>query len=142
MAIFIAQAEVITVGGVDLSDHATSITVEGTADEVDVTTFQGNGYRSFLIGMKDASITVNFLNDFAAGEVDATLFPLWGSNTPFVVKARPTNAAVSSTNPEYVLTQAVMPNYTPLTGSVGERSETEVVFRLAPGGILDRDVTP
>ena len=47
MAIFIVQAEVITVSGTDLSDHAEGSTVEATADEVDVTTMGGNGFRSF-----------------------------------------------------------------------------------------------
>lgn len=142
MAKFIIQTTTVTVGGVDLSDHAQSVVVEGTADEVDVSAMTGNGFREFLLGLKDAMITVNWFQDFAAAEVDATLFPLWGSNTTFVVETKPTNAAISATNPAYRLTAAVMPNYSPIAGAVGEASQTETVFRNAPGGVLERDVTP
>lgn len=142
MAIFIMQTTTVSVNGVDLSDHARSVTVEGTSDEVDVTAFGGTGYKATLLGMKDASITVDWLQDFAAAEVDATLFPLWGSNTPFVVETKPTSGAISATNPAYRLTAAVMPNYSPIAGSVGEASSTSTVFRNAPGGTLERDTIP
>jgi hypothetical protein len=144
MATFIAKTATISVSGVDLTDHASSVVVEGTGDEVDVSTFRASGseYRSWLVGLRDATITVTWFQDFAAGEVDATLFPLWGSNTPFVVFTKPTDAAISATNPAYTLTAAIMPNYSPLNASIGEASSTETVFRCAPGGILDRDVTP
>lgn len=142
MAKFIIQTTTLTVNGVDLSDHAQSVSVEGTADEVDVSAMGGNGYREWLIGLKDATITVNWFQDFAAAEVDATLFPLWGSNTPFVVETKPTSGAISATNPAYRLTAAVMPNYAPISGAVGEASQTETAFRNAPGGTLERDTTP
>ena len=145
MGKFIIQTSTITVNAVDLSDHAQSVTVEGTADEVDVSSMRAtaaDNFREWLLGLRDATITVNWFQDFAAGEVDATLWPLWGSNTTFVVITKPTSAAISATNPAYTLTQAVMPNYSPIAGAVGEASQTETTFRCGPGGILDRDITP
>jgi hypothetical protein len=142
MAKTILQTTTVLVNGVDLSDHAQSVNVEGTGTEVDVTSMGGNGYTETLVGLKDASITVNWFQDFAAGEVHATLNALWASNTPFVVEVKPTNAAISATNPACRLTQAIMPNYSPINGAVGDASQTETVFRNAPGGILEFDVTP
>ena len=142
MAIYIQQTTTVVVNGVTLSTRAQAVTIEGTSDEVDVTAFTGLGHREYLIGLKDVTATVNFFQDFTAASTDATLWPLWASNTPFIVEFKPTNAAISTTNPAYRLTQAIMPTYSPIAGAVGEASQTSVTFRNAPGGILERDTTP
>lgn len=140
MAKFVLKNPVVTINAVDLSDHVSSATIETVRDEVDVTAF-GAVNKETLAGLGDATITLECYQDFAAGELDATLWPLSSSDTPFLVAIKPTNAAISSTNPEYQMT-SLMFSYSPIAGAVGEASTTSVTFKNASQTGLVRDVTP
>ena len=98
MAKFVLTDASVTLNSVDLSDHVSSVTLDITADEI-VTTAMGDTFQSRTGGLKDGTLSIEFQQDFAASEVDATLFPLLGTTTSFVVK--PTSGAVSATNPSY-----------------------------------------
>jgi hypothetical protein len=126
----------ISVNGINLSDHATSITVETTRDEVDVTAM-GAVQKVTTPGLGDATITATFLQDYAAGSVDATLSGLATSSTPFTVEVRPTPGGRSATNPGYTLS-ALMYGYTPLDGSVGDALAITTSFRNASQTGLQR----
>jgi hypothetical protein len=67
MAIFTLTDAMVIVNGVTLSDHANKVTVEDTRDPVDITAF-GATSKAVTKGLGDASITVDFFQDFAAGE--------------------------------------------------------------------------
>lgn len=121
----------IEVNGVNFTDHASSVEISASKDEVDTTSFDGAG-RERKAGLQDNSFTVNFQQDFDAQEVDATLFPLWDNATEFTVAVRPVDEAISSTNPEYSGT-CILLEYSPLAGAVGELSETEVTFPVQRG---------
>lgn len=140
MAKFVLKTAVVTINAVDLSDHFSEITIETERDEVDVTAF-GAANKELLAGLGDATITGTAFQDFAAGELDATLWPLSTSDTPFTVAVKPTNAAISATNPEYQMS-ALLFTYSPIAGAVGQASTTEVTFRNASQAGLVRDVTP
>lgn len=131
---------VVIVNGVTLSDHAAEVTVESNFDENDITTF-GSNYKIFSPGLGDATITIRFFQDFAAAKVDATIQPLNGTTTPFLVQVRPTSGAISSTNPEYQLT-CLNFTYSPIAGAVGAPLQTTCVFRNGANTGLVRDVTP
>jgi len=133
MAKLVLKDCVITVNGVDFSDHVTSVTVNLSKDEIETTNFSGGG-RERVHGLKDDSFELNFQQDFAAGEVDATLYPLWNNETEFTVEVRPTALAVSSTNPKYSAT-CILLEYQPLAGDVGALSETSVTFPAQRTGI-------
>lgn len=120
----------ISVNGVNLSDHCSSIDPPDTADEVEVTAFSGSGYREYLQGMKDATITAEFFQDYATGSVDATLYPLYDSGGTFTVVYRPDSAAASSTNPQYSMT-ARLTSYSGMGGAVGEANRVTATFRNA-----------
>lgn len=141
MAKFIIKNPVLSVNGVDLSDHASAATVHTERDVVDVTSF-GAVNKEKLLGLGDATISIDFFQDFAAAEVDATLWPLSQTDTPFVVAIKPTTAAISATNPEYRLDGALLSNYDPIAGNVGEASTTSVEFINASQTGLVRDITP
>lgn len=123
----------IEVNAVNFSDHVSSVEVNLVKDEIETTNFSGSG-RERVAGLKDDSFVINFQQDFAAGEVDAVLYPLWNLETEFVVKVRPTAAAVSATNPEYSAT-CILLEYQPLSGDVGDLSETEVTFPAQRTGV-------
>ena len=74
MAKFVATDYVVSVGGTDLSSALNSVELSVEADDIETTTF-GAGYRTRIGGLKQASVTLNFLQDFGAGSVDATTVP-------------------------------------------------------------------
>src|ERR1044072_4447660 len=100
MAKIVLRSCDIVVHGVNSSDHISSVEINLVKDEIETTNFSGQG-RERVAGLKDDSFVLNFQQDFAAGEVDATLFPLWDLETEFVVVVKPTAAGVSASNPSY-----------------------------------------
>lgn len=139
MAKFVLKNAVITVDGDDISDHVSSVTIETSRDEVDVTSF-GASNKEILAGLGDATITMTVFQDFASNEIDQNLYVHSIEDSPFEVTVRPTNAAVSATNPEYSM-MALLFNYNPIDGAVGEASTTELVFRNASSAGLVRSFT-
>jgi len=120
----------ITVDGLDLSDHCTSVTVEDGAADVDSTAF-GSVYTSAVKGLRTAQITATFQQDFASGQVDSKLNTLNNQDSTFAVEVIPTGAAVSDSNPRYQLPESMLLGYTPLSGGVGDLSTTDVTFSNA-----------
>jgi hypothetical protein len=128
MANFVLKDASIVVNSVDLSDHCKSVTLDYEAEMVDET-MMGDGTRGNKAGLLNWSMEAEFESDFASGEVDATLFPLIGADAfPVVLKA--TSAAVSASNPSFS-GDAVLENYTPIGGTVGDLSMTSCSFRCA-----------
>ncbi len=126
MAKYIVKNPVLTINAVDLSNRASSAEVNSEKDLVDVTAFGANSKQN-LLGLGDGTISIDFFQDFAAASVDATLYPIHANSTEVVITVKPTNAAVSATNPLYTMT-GVLPNYTPITGGVGEASTISAEF--------------
>lgn len=126
MAIFTLTDAFISINGVTLSDHAKSVTVEDTRDQVDITAF-GATSKAYTKGLGDAKITVEFYQDFAAAKVHATLQPLIGSTTPVTVEVRATSGARSTTNPA-ALMSALLFSYNMLAGSIGDASSFSAEF--------------
>jgi hypothetical protein len=126
MAISILTDALVIVNGVTLSDHANQVTINDTRDSVDVTAF-GATSKAVAKGLGDASISVQFFQDFAAGKIHATLQPLIASGTTVVVEVRPTSAARSATNPAAVL-NALLMSYSMLSGDVGQASTITAEF--------------
>tara|TARA_R100000742_G_C4277472_1_gene99386 strand:+ start:1395 stop:1802 length:408 start_codon:yes stop_codon:yes gene_type:complete len=124
LAKFVLTDASVVINSVDLSDHVASITLDISADEV-VTTAMGDTFQSRTGGLKDGSLSIEFQQDFAASEVDATLWPLLGSTTAFVVK--PTSGSVSSTNPSY--SGSILVNqHIPVANAVGELATMSVAY--------------
>lgn len=134
MAKVVLKDASITVNAIDLSTRCDQVSIEDSAEEVDVTAFQGNGYREFAQGLKDATITATFFQDFASGSVHSTLNSLYQNGTTFDVVVKGDDAAVSATNPSFTMS-AKLYSYSPLAGSVGEPSKIEATFRNAGTGI-------
>lgn len=127
MAKFVLKNCFISVDGVNISDHCSAVTIETKFDETDVTAF-GSTYRNIIQGMGDATITLAVFQDFAAGSIDATLWPLSQSGAGFVVIVRATSAVASATNPQFTMTGSLF-SYNPIAGSIGDASTTDVTIR-------------
>ena len=132
MAKFIATDYKVTINGANFSTSLASVELPIEVDEQETTAF-GSSWRSRIAGLKSGSITLEFHQDFGAASVDATLWPLLGTNATVVVT--PTSGSVTATNPsysgEYLVTQ-----YTPYASTVGDLATLSVTWPLT--GVLTR----
>lgn len=121
----------LTINGVDLSDHVRQLTIEYSAELQDKTAM-GDDTRANLAGLKDYTVTAEFNQDYAAGEVDATLFSLVGA-AQFAVIMRPDAGVVSATNPQYTANM-LLENYQPMGGTVGDMHVSPITMRPGSSG--------
>lgn len=124
MAKFVATDYDITINAADFSSSIAAVTLDITREEQDVTSF-GNTSRQRIAGLEDASITLDFHQDFGASAVDTTLYPLLGTEVTIVIK--PTSGAVSATNPSYTV-EALCVAYSPFASTVGDLATLSVTW--------------
>jgi hypothetical protein len=127
LAKFFAQDYKVTIGTAVLSGSIASVTLDITTDEVETTSFS-NSYRTRIGGLKDASVSLDFHQDFGAGAVDSLLFPLMGTTVD--VKIAPTSGTVTATNPEYRFS-ALVTQYQPFAGAVGDLATLSVTWPVS-----------
>jgi len=125
MAIFLQNNVGVKINSVDLSDHITSVTLTQNFDELEVTAL-GDTAHKMVKGLEASTLTLNFLNDFAAASVQATLQAAYGT-TVTAVLLPVMGTAVSATNPLYTVSILVN-NLTPLNGAVGDISNSSQSF--------------
>jgi hypothetical protein len=130
MAITVLTNALVLVNSVDLSDHCSKVTCTDNRDSVDITAM-GATSKAVMKGLGDATITLTFFQDFAAGKVHATLQPLIASSTPIPVEVRPVNAPRSATNPAIYMAGALLMTYSGIDGSVGDASAITAEFQNA-----------
>ena len=82
--------------------------------------------HKFAKGLEAATLTLDFLNDFAAASVAATLQAAYGT-TVTAVLLPVKGTAVSATNPLYTVS-VIVNNLTPLNGAVGDISTQSITF--------------
>ena len=125
MAELVLTDAFVSIGAVDLSDHVRQVTINYGAD-IEDSTAMGDTAHERLGGLIDWSVDLEFNQDYAASEVDVTLFALVGTSAALVL--RPTSAAASATNPEYT-GNAILESYNPIQGAVGGIAVAPVTFQ-------------
>jgi hypothetical protein len=124
MAKFAATDYKVTINGTNFSTNLNSVELSIESDDLEITAF-GSDWRSRIGGLKSASLTLQFMQDFGTSQVDATLFPLL--NTLATVVIVPTSGTVNSTNPSYTAT-CLVNSYTPFASSVGDIATLSVTW--------------
>jgi len=127
MAKFVLTDASATIGGTDLSDHIESITVNVDVDVPDATTMSSSGWREFLGGLKGWNVDIGWTQDFAASNVDATIWAALGTSAAFVGK--PVSGSVTATNPSLSGNVIVGGSYAPISGSVGDVTKTSTSWQ-------------
>jgi hypothetical protein len=94
----------------------------------------GDTARRYTKGLETSTITLDFLNDTAAGEVLATLQSAWGTTVPITLKQ--SSAVISATNPEYQTTILVN-NTTDINGAVGDIATQSITFTCNSPIVVD-----
>ena len=128
MARIVLTNALVTVNAVDLSDYVASVTLNSSIDVVETTAFSSTAARTRIGGLADNSISLEFHQDYASGEVEATIYPLIGTVTTVTVK--PVNTTTSASNPLYTAS-ALVSEWTPLNGAVGELATASVTWPVS-----------
>lgn len=124
MAKFVATDYNIEIGGTDFSTSLAAVTLDISSEEQETTAF-GSDWRQRIGGLKDAEVTLDFHQDFAAGSVDETLWDNLGGTVAIVIK--PTSGSVSASNPTYSF-NALVTQTQPYANSVGDLATMSVTW--------------
>jgi len=124
----------VVLNGSNISAYVREIEMPASADVVDSTTAGASG-KGKLQGLRDEKLNVKFAQDVAAGALDSILWPLYTAGAPVSIEVRQTSAAVSTSNPKWT-GNVLVPNYTPIGGSIGDLAEAPAVFEV--DGVLTR----
>jgi hypothetical protein len=131
MARIVLTNAYITINSVNLSDHIKSVTLTTTDDVIETTAF-GSTARTRVGGLADNSVALEFDQDYAASSVEATInaagASLVGTVTSVVVK--PNGATTAADNPAYSFS-ALVSEWTPLNGAVGELASASVTWPIS-----------
>ncbi len=73
MATFVLTDGRLLLNGFDLSSHTQSVTLELTADDVDVTPINSGGFRSRIAGLSDATLNASGFFEAGSAKPDALL---------------------------------------------------------------------
>ena len=136
---FLSNATVNITQGVtttDLSDQCRSVTVTIGQDPLESTAMGDTGHR-FVGGLQSVEVTLEMFLSYGASEVEGILASCVGTGTT-VLTISPSGTTESSSNPEYVITNAMLENFTPIASTVGELAMVTAVFT---GGTWVRDIT-
>jgi len=129
----------LEINAVVMSSFGTSVTLPLEYEALEDTAF-GDTARSRVAGLQDSTIALAFNQDFAASATDITLYTAFATRAPVVVKVRPTTAAISATNPEYV--GSYLPNqHQPFGNSVGDLASVSVSWPLSDSDGIARNTT-
>lgn len=126
----------VRVDGTQLQQRCRAITVNESAEELNVTTFGGDGYTQFAQGLKTGEISAEFFQDFESGQTHAVLYPLWTAGDAFTLRIGPDGDTGDTENPVWE-GEVRMFSYNFLTGEVGQPSTNTVGFRLTAAPALD-----
>jgi hypothetical protein len=131
VSVYLSNGVSVVVDSVDLSTLVSSVTINRSFDELEVTAM-GDGGHKFVKGLEASSVTIDFFNDSATDKTLQKLNSIWGQNKTVVIKQ--TSAAVSATNPSYTMT-CLINNLTPVNGAVADISTQSVTWNVS-GEIL------
>ena len=136
MAKLVLKDAVVTVNGTAITDNVAAVTINSEAAEVVTTSFGSGGAVTRASGLIDNSVTFSIHNDYPT--IDALFLPLVGSTAvPVVVKPAGTAAATTAT-PHYEF-NALITNWTPVNGAVGELNTADVTFPIS--GVITKKVS-
>jgi len=115
----------VTFNGTDISTNVAAVTLNVTANEVTTTAF-GQGAVTRVGGIQDNSVTLSIHNDYSA--IEGLVYPQIGSTAQIIVK--PNGTAVGTANPSYTM-QALIVEWTPVNGAVGELNTADVTWPIS-----------
>ena len=112
----------------DISAYCTAVEVPFTVGTQDGTTFGSAGFTVKYASLKDGSLSLTLLNDFAATYLDSIIWStLGGLGATVYFDVMPTSAARGTSNPSYV-GAVIITDYKPIPVSVGGLAAVSVTW--------------
>lgn len=118
---FLSNATINITQGVtttDLSDQANQCTVTIGQDALEVTAFGDTGHR-MAGGLQTVDVSITFFLSYGASEVEAILASCVGTGTT-TLTISPSGTTESATNPEYVISNCMLSDFSAINSTVGE----------------------
>jgi hypothetical protein len=119
----------------DLSDQANTVSVMIGVDSLESTAFGDTGHR-FTGGLQNVEVSMTLFLSYGAAEVEAILASCVGTGTT-ILTISPSGTTEGPANPEYVITNCMLADFTPINSTVGELATVEATFT---GGTWVRDI--
>jgi hypothetical protein len=128
MGKFIGKNLRVKVGTAELTADIASVEVTETVDEIETTAF-GQAARSRIAGLKDASVTLSFHQNYAAGKVADTLGSVFGGTVNVVILPGTAlnQGTASAAAPLYTI-PVLCSQQTPVNGQVGDLTTFDVTW--------------
>ena len=124
----LATAAAPTTPSIDISSYVTAVTLTQIFDELEVTAM-GDTAHKFAAGLQAATLSIDFLNDWAASQVMTTLNAAIGTTlavSMITIKGSP----AAATNPTYQFSILVN-NLTPVgAGGPGDEATSSISFTV------------
>jgi hypothetical protein len=124
----------------DLSDQANACTITVGQDSLESTAFGDTGHR-FVGGLQTVEVSIDFFLSYggsgATSEVETALAAMVGQGTT-TLTISPSGTTESASNPEYVISNAMLESFTPINSTVSELATCTAVWT---GGTWVRDIT-
>ncbi len=133
---YLSNPALVEIGGVDLTDQCSAVTVNYNFDALEATAF-GDTARLSVKGLQNNSATVTLYMSYAATETYATLQPLVGTQT--TLKVKPNSGNEGATNPIQILTNCLLAALPVANMALGELSTVDIELI---GGTYSVDITP
>ena len=123
-----------------IGNNANQVTLTVGQDSLESTAFGDTGHR-FVGGLQMVEVSIDFFLSYggtgATAEVETALAAMVGQGTT-VLTISPSGTTESASNPEYVITNAMLESFTPINSTVGELATVTATFT---GGTWVRDIT-
>lgn len=130
MAVEVLTDALITINAIVLSTRSNNVELDFEIEAKESTAFGDTG-RKYVGGLQNNKCTISLMQDYAAANVEATVYPLVGTSTTLII--RKSSGAVAVTNPTYTLTGTFLATHSPVKGGVGDLMVIQLVFM---GGVL------
>jgi hypothetical protein len=122
----------------DLSSQANAVSVMVGYDSLEKTAF-GDGGHLFTQGLMNVEVSMTLFLSYGSATtvVEHALADIVGKGTT-TLTISPSGTTESASNPEYIITNAMLADFTPINSTVGELATVECTFT---GGTWVRDIT-
>jgi hypothetical protein len=116
MGLMVLKQPYVSINSVDLSAFVKSISLPYEMDTVESTAGNATGSKSYITALYGWSLEIEANQDYAAAQVDATLWAAMVAGAAVPIEVRPSTAVVGATNPKWT-GNAIITGYDPFGGA-------------------------
>jgi hypothetical protein len=121
---YVIRNGIVAIDGTNISNLIREVSVEMSADDVDVTAM-GAGGHGHLAGIRDDNFTFTAYSDFTASGLHSVLSAKFVSAGTYEVKVTPSGSTIGTANPVFIGYCPAL-SYNPVSGAVGDAATTPV----------------